>query len=1803
MRTKQILIAMLSILALSVMAQTTVAVVGGVVINEFVAAGSDRLLQRDAGGYPELGITTPWMMPEYDDLRWESGAGPFGFGTFSGVTLGVNTSADMQGQVPTLYLRKEFEVSAAQSIMAVQLQLSIRYNDGFIAFLNGVEVARRNMGHADMFAYNDQLAFNADTVDLTEIIDIGTCSDLLVEGTNVLCIQGHNKALTGGYASSFLVMADMTIATSPSALVLVANNEIWKYFVGIMEPSGGLVDYGLLEEDVATVPWGLVGFNDSAWIESAGPVGYDRGDDYVLGTNLYSEMYGITASVYARTHFVVSEADALSTLPLELIVDYDDGMIVYLNGREIVRRNVGEANTITPYSSFATGNHNASGDNNSVTVLDETIALGAANTLLVTGDNVLSIQLHNSGLTSSDMIGRATLNTTGGSAHTLAAPEDACRFFVGINEPTAVVEDDNDLEIDDLDSESDWIELYNSGSESVDLVGWSLTDNVDSPRKWYFPLGSTIQAEGYLVVMATGLEIGTDSGATYLHAEFKLDSEGEYLGLVDNTGAVVSEIGPEYPVQLPLYSYVRDTDGIYRYCDTATPGMINTGLTYSAIAPPTAFSVEGGFHESTISLHLTLPVRGGQVRYTLDGSEPSLVNGLRYSTRLAISSSTVVRARVFASDYVPSLIRTHTYLIGQPSGLQSVAAICINSDPTLSLYGPNTINGPADGEGVMAIKGGIYVDNIWQSDGDTSAYNVPLQHGRAYEKPSSLEFYPLSGVPLRTDFGLRIAGSGYSRPRYLLTTAPTSRMADRATQKPSFNLFFRNELGDSPQDYPFFPGNTVTKFEDVRLRAGKNDIRNPFIKDEFFRRLYIGTGQVGSLGVFNTLYINGVYKGYFNLCEHLRESFMQEHFNSDADWDVRQVWEFANGDAIHWNSMMTFLRASDLSDAAVYEEVHDYLDVDNFIDYLLVNSFAGMWDWPNNNWVASRERSDEGRWRFFMWDAEGGFSSSREPLLYDSFSSDLDIGSEALTTGYKMIPAIYTLLKASPEFRLRFADRAQKHFFHEGALTKSNMETQYLELRDAINPVMQATIGQTVNESFYNNWAADDTRRNAYFPQLSSYGLWVDVIAPEFSLHGGLIAAGTPISISNSNADGTIYYAINGVDPRASGGAVAGTAYVTPVAINASTILKARVLNGSGVWSPLQEAFFQVPVVTPEFLPDGNADWTADANWNSAPSPYPSGIDARALIYGPPTAKREVTLRAPVTVNNLTFSMDDCIFRNRVRDSDEINNLTFAASSGSARLTVNGSGTGFAEFEIEAGTVLATNLIITVNNPLGDSDYGALRLREDWSGPGSITKEGPGVMSMTRGTKSYTGTTVVNQGVLQVAEPGFPLQSPSFTVNSGGQLRLSTAGTAADPRVYPFGGCLYLGSFGRGGTLPDISGLGTKGGLRYQPDASDSYAVMTNKITFSGPSALHVEGSGNTLTLTGPIYGSSSFIKSGGGTLIMAADNASYFAPVIVSNGVLEVNGGLYSSVTVAEEGLISGCGQVGSLQGTGVVALDGVILQSSSAEGLDYELSFKQVGSPDYLNAAASSNSLLRLLSIYPGSTSSCINVYLDCPSFTSGDRLRGGIFVEGQSGLADFLSQATLRFYLPDANGLQSFAGRTYSIYTGTLPLTATVMPETADFGDGPRSGQVLELRVDGSAVSYNEWRQLSFPSPADLANPDVSGPMASPAGDNTSNLMRYAFDMAPYETSLDKKPFFVLEDGVPLYGFRFDPGKIDITCQLQASSSLTNWPRSLFDSAVDSLDQWDGEWILLHDSNSGPASDSKQFYRLRVLLNEAE
>jgi hypothetical protein len=426
-------------------------------------------------------------------------------------------------------------------------------------------------------------------------------------------------------------------------------------------------------------------------------------------------------------------------------------------------------------------------------------------------------------------------------------------------------------------------------------------------------------------------------------------------------------------------------------------------------------------------------------------------------------------------------------------------------------------------------------------------------------------------------------------------------------------VFFRRDFGGDPLEWPLFPNYPVNSFHDLRLRAGKNDPANPFIEDEYMRRLFIGTGQQGSRGMINTLYVNGVYKGYYNTCEHLREDFFQRHHNSQNAWDVRQVNAIASGDGLAFQEMITFIRSNPQNVLANYQAMATRLDMVNFADYLLTNLVGVTGDWPHNNYVCARERSDTGIHRYYMWDAEGAFGDFNGNVRTNMFSAgttaSLVTATPATASLAEGIRILYTLLRASPEFKLLMADRIQKHFFNGGALTNEKMLAEWNAMKAEFSPLIAPTaVNDRVTPWFngvgdpsrYSTTGTINTpsRRNVLFsgyyndtaggafvaPQFVAEGLWPATKAPVLSQHGGVVAPGYRLTLSHSNPDGTIYYTIDGTDPRAAGGVARGTAYTTSIPINFWTTIKTRVRRTSGEWSPLTEANFDPGVTEPLLL-------------------------------------------------------------------------------------------------------------------------------------------------------------------------------------------------------------------------------------------------------------------------------------------------------------------------------------------------------------------------------------------------------------------------------------------------------------------------------------------------------------------------------------------------------------------------------------------------------------------------------------------
>lgn len=1787
----------------SLMAALSLSCEAGLLINEFSATHSDHLLIREPGEYPRVGNTIPWQSADFDDSHWKSGNGPFG-SNISGLSVGTNVSQDVENLTPTLYLRKTFDVSEGNAASGSTLQLEVRFDDGFIAYLNGEEIARRNMGFEGMFGFHEQPAFNTHAGTSTVTINLGAANSLLNVGENLLSIQVHNQTASG--AGDLYLDADLKLV---SGAVISNGGDSWNYFAGLAEPSGGLVDHGLIANQLAQAPevsWGTTSFDDSTWASGVGPVGYDIASppDYIVGLNLQTEMRGVTPSVYWRQTFSVTQAEADSAFPLSLNVDFDDGLIIYVNGYEVFRDNLGTAGVPTAHDVGADGNHPATGDGGNMTDRSQTISLAAARDLLKAGDNVLAVQLHNFTSGSSDLYGAATLSTTGASPRDLVASSDPLRYFVGTEEPAPFINENSDIgEIAETsDSENDWIEIRNTEAVSVSLDGWSLSDDPTDERKWSFPEGATIPANGYYLVIASGLDLSPAAdGTTYTHTNFKLSASGDRIVLTRPDGLVEDQLVTDYPIQSWRYTYGRQADGAFGYISLGTPGADNVGDAMGEAPAVPEFSVQGGFHSSSQTVVLSSSTPGATIHFTTDGSDP-LHGGIQYSSPIQISTNTAIRARSFLTDSVPSRIVTHTYLINQSSAFQGLGAIVLTGDPEKTFYGPNTEGGPANGEGVFAINGGSYTNSQWSAGSDPTAFNIPRSSGRPSERPAALEYLPQSGEPLRTELGIRAAGSAHTRARLKITDPMDERFTPTDKfQKPSFNIFFRPEFGDRPLEYPFFGGESVSEFENMRIRAGKNDWVNPFIRDEMMRRIYIKTGNVGSYGSLNTLWINGVYKGFYNLAERVREGFMQTHYNSKEAWDVQQVNSFSSGDPTNWNKMISYLRTTDLTTTAGFAGVHDYLDVDNYIDYILVNAYAAMGDWPHNNWIAARERTSLGRWRFYVWDAEGSFGFAGRSTSTNSFTEHLTLPNDrfptgnAYTTTTQYIQAIFTLLKESPEFRLRMADRAQKHLYNGGALVTSEIASIYNELRTEITPIMQATTGQSFRTNFYTGWIANGTRFNALTSQLNGLGAWPATDAPTLSQHGGEISAGFQLGINNPNGGGTIYYTTDGTDPRSLGGAIVGSAYTGSISLSDDTQVRARILD-SGTWSPEIDVEFTLPFANPTFMPLASADWTENVNWSTSPGAYPNGAGVIADIPGADGAERDVNLRAPVTVGRLEFELGSTTERNRVRDRNTGNTLTFSNGGNPAEILVTGDQDGFAELEVDAGTILTSDLKLDIQHEGGDSDYGALRLRSLITGSGGLTKTGAGIATLTGVGKNYSGATVIEQGVLQVTEPAAPLATSSLAVLSGGQLRLTSGTGSGDPaRDYSFGGTLSLNGTGRGSEIADGNGNGKLGALRYDPGSTDDQAIISSPVSLAAAASIHVEGSSNILEISTPLAGVHPLTKSGGGTLFLSGDQSGQSFPIAVNAGALEIHGALGSAIDLSPTATLKGFGSTAAITGEGSVILHQALLEAPASNASRYSFVFSSNSAPNLTSPSASLNGTAVLENAPTGILG--LDFYLTGTAQNFGAVSQGGLIVPSSVNLESAIATAQIRVFSADLSGGHEFEGQIWRPIQGfSLKVAEASLGQPAPFSQV----RILELTNESDTLgSFAAWQMATF-SAAELVDPAISGSLASPFGDGLNNLLRYALGVPDGESALGYQPRIVSNASGVGMEFPFDLRRDDITVIVESSDTLGDWSEAaiLFNSAVDTtLNTIGNGRIRVGDSR---VQVEKRFYRIRVIEN---
>ena len=296
-------------------------------------------------------------------------------------------------------------------------------------------------------------------------------------------------------------------------------NTSWKYY----------------DSGEAPTNWKASSFSDTSWKSGAAPLGYKMAG--VATTVSYgSDANYKNPTTYFRKKFTLSAAPTSQDV-FQLNYQVDDGCVIWVNGQDAGRINMRQGTV-----NYDTFSQTYAADDPFTGTLDLNPSL------FKKGNNVIAIEVHNTSYTSGDLFWAGELTTSVGASSDediltdavidvtdnnvsltamftpLSAEERAAEGLtpVRINEVSAA----NDIYVNEFFKRNDWVELYNTTDQPIDVEGMYLSDNLKKPEKYQISKSNTqtstiIPAHGYLIVWCD-----KQDPLSQLHASFKLDADG-----------------------------------------------------------------------------------------------------------------------------------------------------------------------------------------------------------------------------------------------------------------------------------------------------------------------------------------------------------------------------------------------------------------------------------------------------------------------------------------------------------------------------------------------------------------------------------------------------------------------------------------------------------------------------------------------------------------------------------------------------------------------------------------------------------------------------------------------------------------------------------------------------------------------------------------------------------------------------------------------------------------------------------------------------------------------------------------------------------------------------------------------------------------------------------------------------------------------------------------------------------------------------------------------------------------------------
>jgi len=953
----------------------------------------------------------------------------------------------------------------------------------------------------------------------------------------------------------------VTIAANDHLLIFASgkNRSVQNYHWETIIRSGDIWTYRINTTEVAG-NWKLPGFDDGSW--SSGPTGIGYGDD-----DDATPIPTGTLSIYTRKTFQIT--DKQNILDAVLHIDYDDGFVAYLNGIEVARANInGESPAYNQTSITYTEPKMVFGQD------PDEFEIENIQDLLVQGENVLAVQVHNSGEGSSDMtfIPFFTLQM-------VEAPDNP-KGVVGI------------IKIPDSYLHTNF--KLNSEGESLILVNaaGTITDHL---------------AAG---VLPKDISWGRQPDGTDNWHLFGVPTPGS-----ENNSEIITGIA-----QPPLFSTDR--------------GFFNESFDLNIVSPDNAWlklTLDGSDplisssaleYQSSALLNINPEMTSGQ-----RGQNPGVVvRAYAYGSGLA-ASEVVTHTYLFAERVKDLSADGQSPGPNWPDPFSGWGSHAIDYGMDPEVMNDSRFKDKIDASllDIPSIILSTDLDNLF--DEQTGIYMNAHKHGREWERPVSVELLNPDGSDgFQINAGLRIRG-GWSRhpdnPKHAFRLFFRGEYGESKLRYPLFedegvNEFEKVDLRTS-QNYSW---------------SYNGSYLNTMNRDVFSRDLQAEMGHLYMRSRYYHLYINGVYWGLYQTQERGEARFAASYNGGDSDdydvvkVDVGENWnlydiEATDGNLEAWEEVWQYCQGGFSSNLDYFKiqgrqpngeislEHKKLIDIENLIDYMLIIFYTGNYDAPvtkfrnnivPNNFITIFDRVSPDGFKFLVHDAE-------HTLLIDPINVGDGLWENRVYIGdppdgikvmqvwdfQKFHPQwLHFKLSDNAEYRTKFADHVYKHFFREGIFTHDITSDLFLSRSEEIELAIIAESARWGDAKLENpgtqaHWQNTiDDLLNDYFPlrtgivlsQLRNEGLYPNINPPIFAddseiMESKLIVnTGYELKIENQNANGEIYYTLDGKDPRQIGGAVSENALTAddPVemTINATSVFKTRIKYGN-TWSALNQ--------------------------------------------------------------------------------------------------------------------------------------------------------------------------------------------------------------------------------------------------------------------------------------------------------------------------------------------------------------------------------------------------------------------------------------------------------------------------------------------------------------------------------------------------------------------------------------------------------------------------------------------------------